>query len=336
MEVAIEMQTRDGMISKALAQYGVQDAAISEMRAKYMPLKANGIQDRKGLDLVHDARMVVARVRIAVEKKRVELKADALEFGRAVDGEAKRITALITPIEDHLAEQESCVEREKARIKAEAERARAAKLDTRMSHLRQYESALAPSQVEPLADDQFIVALETARVAYNAIVDERERVAAEAKAKSEAEAVARKAEQKSLDAQREQMALEDAERRKEQERIDAANRAEHLKLHAERAAVDAERRKVEAAAADQRRQAELEAARKDAVEKALADAEAKRVRDAAEKARIDALAPDREKVRVFADLVYNMLAPECAFSEEIESILRRAAGDIMRLVGDDQ
>ena len=70
--------------------------------------------------------------RVEVEKKRKELKADALEWGRKVDTEAKRIFGLLEPIETHLQTEENRVAQEKERIrqeKIEKEKARVAKIE---------------------------------------------------------------------------------------------------------------------------------------------------------------------------------------------------------------
>ena len=66
--MGLEAIQRETMIDRALQQYGVQDSAIAEMRDKYMPLKVDGIEDRKGLLIVREARMQVKGVRVAVEK----------------------------------------------------------------------------------------------------------------------------------------------------------------------------------------------------------------------------------------------------------------------------
>src|SRR6266404_5818608 len=61
--------------------------------------------------------------RTAVEKRRMELKAEALDFGRRVDAAAKHLTALIENIEGPLREKRDVADAEKARLKREAEMA---------------------------------------------------------------------------------------------------------------------------------------------------------------------------------------------------------------------
>ena len=106
-----------------LTQFDSASAGIAEMATQYMSLTIGGIDDADGFKTVHKARMVVKNKRVEVEKVRKELKADALAYGREVDGEAKRIAAMLLPIETHLKDQEDAVNAEKERIK-NAERLR--------------------------------------------------------------------------------------------------------------------------------------------------------------------------------------------------------------------
>jgi len=108
-------------------EFSVTDAAIAEMREKFMPLTIAGPTDKAGFQAVYDARMIVKRSRVDVDKKRKELNEDALEWQRKVNGEAKRITAGLTEIETHLELEETAYNNEIKRIadeKAEAERQR--------------------------------------------------------------------------------------------------------------------------------------------------------------------------------------------------------------------
>jgi len=114
-------EVQSEVISTALQKFNIADTAIMELSDRYMVLKTNGLDDKKAFDAVHEARMDVKGRRVEVEKTRKELKEEALKYGRAVDAEAKRITALLAPIEDHLQAEEDKVTNERARIKKEAE-----------------------------------------------------------------------------------------------------------------------------------------------------------------------------------------------------------------------
>ena len=77
----IEMEPTGGM----LIEYPVTDSAIEELSKRFAPLE---ITDGKTYKSVTVAIGEVRGYRVSVEKKRKELKKDALEYGRKVDGEA--------------------------------------------------------------------------------------------------------------------------------------------------------------------------------------------------------------------------------------------------------
>ncbi len=122
-------------IENELKKFNVTDAAISELTDNYMQLAVNGIDDKDGLKAVKEARSVVKRHRIDVDKRRKELNADALECQRRINGEAKRITALLELIESHLEAQEKKVDDEIERIKREKEEAEATRFKLRVTKL---------------------------------------------------------------------------------------------------------------------------------------------------------------------------------------------------------
>lgn len=73
------------------------------------------------MKMARAGRLFLREKRIAIEKSRVELKSQALREGKAIDGIANVLKALIVPIEEYLNEQEHFVE---IKEKAEAEQKR--------------------------------------------------------------------------------------------------------------------------------------------------------------------------------------------------------------------
>ena len=149
-----------------------QDAAIAKMKAEYMPLKISGLDDKEGFKSVHLARMVVKNWRLRVEEKRKELKADSLAYGRMVDSEAKRVTALLEPIEAHLTNEEEIVVREKERIKREEEerkhreeQAKALAIQKRIDALLAVGCSRNPRDAAYMSEEEFqaVLAEETGR-----------------------------------------------------------------------------------------------------------------------------------------------------------------------------
>ncbi|MEN6507132.1 MAG: hypothetical protein ABFD92_21560 [Planctomycetaceae bacterium] len=230
-----------------LARFSASDSAIAEMSAAYLPLTIRDVNDTAGYKAVHAARMVVKNKRVEVEKLRKELKADALEYGRRVDAEAKRITSLLEPIESHLSQEEEAYEAEKERIK------NAARL-----------KAEAEERAKREAEEAKIRA---------------EREAEEARLRVEREKL--EAERRAMEEEREKIAAERARQQAEQDRIDAENwKLEMEKARAEameKAIIETEKRLI--------REAEEKAAREKArqEEQAAAKAQAEALRPDREK-----------------------------------------------------
>ncbi len=99
--IEIEPTERDG-IDALPVKYNITDAAINQLRVQYTGLE---ITDKSSYKAVISAIADVRGRRTSVEKRRKELKAGALDYGRRVDGEAKRITGLLEEIEEPLKEK---------------------------------------------------------------------------------------------------------------------------------------------------------------------------------------------------------------------------------------
>ncbi len=291
-----------------LIELSKADVAIANLKP-YLELKVNGLDDKAGLKRVHDARMEVRAQRIAIEKSRKELKADALEFGRRVDAEAKRLNELIEPIESHLEHEESIIEREKERIKAIEEKAKADKLQARLEALALVRAMVNPSNVQAMTDEQFARLLKECTDEFN-----------EAEAKRIAEIERQEAERKEIERQRAEM---EAKAKAEREQMELerkkleAERAEQARIAAEQAAkLKAEQDEI---AVERRRLDQLEferQAKERAEREAIAKAERERLAEeerrkeaerveAAEKAK----RPDREKLQEYAAQLTAVIAP---------------------------
>src|ERR1017187_5935877 len=99
-----------------LQKFNVTDSVIAKYKQDFMGLTISSLDNTEEIKAVHEARMLMVKKRTEVEKVRKELKADALEYGRTIDAEAKRINALLEPIESHLDLEENKVVEEKARL----------------------------------------------------------------------------------------------------------------------------------------------------------------------------------------------------------------------------
>lgn len=267
-----------------LVTYDVDEAALALVREKCAGLACD---TPAGYEEVRVAIASLRDTRVKIEKRRVELKADALAYGRLVDTEAKRVTALVAAIEDPLKAKKDAVDNEKARIKAEEDAAK----------LKAIQDEIDAANAAKEAAAKAIRDAEEARLAAEraALAKEREALEAE-RAKAEA---ARKVEQDRIAA--EQAVIAEAQR-KQREALEAERRA------LDKARQDAERAEFE-------RQAKIQAEKDAAVR-----VERERVEKLRRDAELAALLPDLEKVKAFAASIRALTAPKVK-SKRIAAVL---------------
>ncbi|OQA54720.1 MAG: hypothetical protein BWY42_01641 [Candidatus Omnitrophica bacterium ADurb.Bin277] len=291
-----------------IAKFNLADAAIAELSSRYM-----GLTISDGYEVVHKAKMEVKSRRIDVEKKRKELKEDALRYGQAIDAEAKRLTALLSPIEDHLETEEKVYLDQKAAEKAEKERIAAEKYQARIDRLcsfgatfngtmfNAYGNVISGKAIEAATDEsfeEFIGKIAVAKEADDLRRAEEERVRLEEEARIQQIKAEQEAERARLAEEAERLRLEQEAIEKEKKRLEDEEKARR------KAIADAE--------AERLRQEELERAKKEAAEKAVKEAREKAEKERAaealrqEKARLAAerkaaRAPDKVKLLKLAD-----------------------------------
>ena len=292
-------------VEQELTRFGIADAAIEELGKRYLPLKIDGLDDKKNYAMVHSARMIVRSKRTDIERVRKELKADALEFGRKVDGEAKRLTALLEPIETHLEQQEFAIDTERERLKNLA--AEQARLKAEAE-----EKARQEAEAKRIADER--------AEAERLLRVERERLAAE-RAEMEAEQKRQRAELlKGLQEMAEAKAAEEAKLQAERDRL-----AEVARVQKEaQDKIDAEARRVAQEAAEKAHAEETARIQAEAAERARVETEARLKREAEEKeakrieaekkaaakaAKIEAARPDVQKINAMGSLLRSIQWP---------------------------
>ena len=99
-----------------IVKYNVTDAEISEITNKYQGIE---VKDSASYKTVAAGLAECRAMRVDIESRRKELKSASLEYGRKVDGEAKRLTLLISPTEDALKAEKKKEDDKKAKAKAE-------------------------------------------------------------------------------------------------------------------------------------------------------------------------------------------------------------------------
>ena len=83
-------------------------AAEWEKKAKTIVVTSDF--QKSDMEAARSGRLMLREKRIAIEKARKELKEQSLREGKAIDGIANVLKALIVPIEDYLEQQERFVE----------------------------------------------------------------------------------------------------------------------------------------------------------------------------------------------------------------------------------
>jgi len=251
----------------------IQEASEWETKAKAIVI--TDISQVKEMAEAREARLALKSIRVNAENVRKQLKEKALREGKAIDGIANVIKALIIPIEEHLEKQENFAENlekeRKARIEAE-----------RAFEMQKYVEDITLYNFKEMSEEAFDNLVGTLKLAFEASQKaikkaERDRIDNEIKEKAEAEK--NKLEVAKLKAEAELREKELAKERAEQ--------AKKLKAEAEA------RGKVEM---------ELKA-KKDDEEKKKKEADDKAKADELAKLKADKekeLAPDKEKLIAYA------------------------------------
>lgn len=287
----------------ARIEYPVAMTVIADLKLKYGELTIACIDDKVGIKAVDEARKEVKRLKIQVENRRKELKADALEYGRKVDAAAKQLSEPLEALEASLAGKQKLVTDEIAKI----EQQKADELfASRRDRLAVYGAEVPERILRIMREDEFNNALCAAQSAHE---DKLRRDAEEAE-KAElqrAENERLEAERKKLETERQELEKakqEQADREAEAQRKIEQEQARLEKLEADRlAAIEQEREEAETAEAI--RLADEEHA------KFLADqAKLKAEQEEADRVRAESLRPDKDKLNRFARQVASLEVPD--------------------------
>lgn len=297
-----------------IVEFSPTAAALADLAQRYAA-RVYDVTTAAGMYAAKAGRRELREIRVAIEGKRVELKAPLLERERLLDSEAKRITAALVALEDPIDAQIKAEEERKERERAERERqamARAEEIGKRIGWLR---SRMLEAAGRPAAQvDAIVHALEKAPVTdelYGERLAEAQAVVADTLAKlrelagrlhsQEAEAASIAEARRKLEAdqaaERARVAAEERQRREQQEREDreradriAAEDAERARVQAEEDAKRAAARKAEddrlaAEQAERDRQAEAARAQQEEQDRIAREAREREEAAAAEERR---------------------------------------------------
>lgn len=221
--------------AQAVIRYDVTDEQIEALRERFAALTR--ADDRESYEAVRLAIGETRDLRVAVEEKRKELKAGALEYGRRVDEVARRYREALEGIEAPLKALKAAEDEKKAAAKAAAEAAELARVEAEIKARREAEEAELRRQRE--AEEARIRAEREALAAQQAEV---------ARLRAEAEAVLAKAAAAQAEADRARAEADHAAQ-VEKARAEAAEQ-ERARAAAEALRVEAERRAEELRAAE--------------------------------------------------------------------------------------
>lgn len=262
------------------------------------------VTDETQTKLMGDARakrLELKNIRVEVEKIRKSLKEESLREGKAIDGMANIIKALIVPVEEHLEKQEKFAER------AEEERKHKRHID-RIEQLSPFVENISVYNLMEMSEDDFKVLLRQAKAAFEAKQEAEKQAEIERQEAAEAEAKR----QKERDAENERLKKEAAEKEAEL----AKERAAAKKL---------QDKKDEELRIEREKIAEIE--RKQAEDKAAAD---KKKAEEEEAQRQALLAPDKEKLLKFAVEIENIKLPHVS-DREAGKVLDETADYLARI-----
>ena len=234
-ESGLETTKAKFILEKFQDYFGIAE----EWEKKAKTLVVNNESQRAEMEMARTGRLFLKEKRVAIEKARKELKEQALREGKAIDGIANVLKALIVPIEEYLEQQERFVE-----IRAE-----------KAAEARRLEGEKRKAEEERIAQEKAAIEQERLRV-------ENEKLKAEAQKK----------EREFLAERKKQNDILIAERTKaEEERMEVARKTkiesdkQAKKLTAEREKANAEREEAEEKARilKEKERVKLEAERKE-------------------------------------------------------------------------
>ena len=235
------MPTKAEVIIKSFVGFLEQ---AEEWEAKAKQIVITDISQTKEMREAREARLALKDIRVKTENVRKELKEQSLREGRAIDGVANIVKALVIPIEEHLERQEKFVEiREETRKeKVNVER---------MAMMAMFIPDTSVYNLKEMSDEAFQKLLETSKIAYEAVL------AAEKKAEQERVALekAQVEEQKRIKLENEKMKKE-AEAREKALVKERAEQNKKLEIERSKARVEAEARERAEAELRAKKQAE--------------------------------------------------------------------------------
>jgi len=330
--------TQAEFLKESFLKYFDQVKTWEELAKTIKVTSADQVEEMKK---ARTARLALKDIRCDAENARKKLKEDSLRYGRAVDGIANVLKALVTPIENYFEYQEKFVERIEEENKKK-------KLEERINQLIPYVQNVEIYNLSEMSEQGFQELLENARLVYENKANaekkaEEERLKREEENRVEqekirqenerlkAEALAREAK---IEEERKAREIKEKAEAEEREKKLAAERAvQEEKLAEERWVAEIEKQRLATIAAEEaeaRKKAEAEIKRVAEEARKQAEEETKRKEaeeaDIAKKKREAELAPDRVKLIEYSNALHNVEIPNLTSDEYKEKMKRFQEG----------
>jgi hypothetical protein len=249
----LDLDTAKSLHSAFSQMFGQAD----EWVRRASEIRVTDESQKREMKLARESRLALKEIRTTAEHTRKRLKEDSLRKGKAIDGIANVLKALIEPIEAHLLEQETFAERA---AKARADALRDARSDA-LQALGVPAMAL-PAELGSLSEEEWACILTDAKEA-KAMRQERARLEEEARVEAAKIVAQREAEARAKRAQEDAERLaREAEQKAENERLRAIAKEKEAETRARLEAEAAERRRQEETQRETERAREREAREK--------------------------------------------------------------------------
>jgi hypothetical protein len=174
VEVAQQAGLEQNRIQELMKSFGEYFKQAQEVVAKSKDLIVTDVLQTNLMKKAREVRLSLKEIRVNVEKNRVSLKEQSVREGKAIDGLANVIKAIIVPIEEKLQEQEDyIVNLEKKRL--------ADRYFERINKLGKYvdDITMTAFDINNMSDETFENILESSRLSFET------KIAAEKKAEDD-------------------------------------------------------------------------------------------------------------------------------------------------------
>lgn len=225
-------KTVNQKISVEIARFDLPTAVIAKLKEDYAGLKIAGPDDKDGYKAVKQAWQHVRNLRLAVESKRKEIKADYITIGRAIDAKANEYTDELTPLETELKTELTRIDTIIEEERTKAEREREAQAQARVREL--IESGMTFNGSYYVIGEA--ISMDTVAI-KNMPADEYARFLSKVQAENKKIVEARRAEENRKKEEREQLERKQREQEEERKKIDDERR----KMEEERAEMKRQR-----------------------------------------------------------------------------------------------